>query len=129
MNTSIALAQIFAIYFSVIGLSLIINKRFFKAMLKDLVYSHIAMLIIATMTLILGSVLVTVHNLWTSDWRLLVTLTCYLVLISGIVRTLFPTWIRRVAAAWLQHDHAYILAGLSCIGFGALFGYFAYTAL
>lgn len=123
MAASIALAQIFALYFTVIGLSLIINRRFFRAMLKDLVHSHIAMLIIATVTLILGAVLVVVHNVWTSDWRVAVTLVCWLTFVAGVVRTLFPGFIQQMAARVLLRDWVLMTAGVSCVVVGAGFAW------
>lgn len=123
---SIALAKIFAIYFIVVGLSLLINRNFFKEVLKDLVHSHIAMLIIAILTLILGAILVVVHGGVTHGWQLSVTIMCWLTLAAGVARTLFPTFIQHMAADMLTKDAYFFIAGLGSILLGLFYGYIGF---
>lgn len=126
MDVSIALAKIFGIYFAVIGFSLMINHRFFKGVLQDLVQSNIAMLIIATITLIFGSILVVLHNVWVVDWRLSITLLCWLTFFAGVVRTLFPTFIQRMARKLFTTARHFHIAGTASIAIGLAFIYLGF---
>jgi hypothetical protein len=44
----------------------------------------------SAMELIIGIVLVLLHNIWMPDWRLLITIICWIVLLKSTVRVLFP---------------------------------------
>lgn len=118
MDVSIALAKIFGIYFVVIGCSLMINYRFFKGVLKDLVQSNIAMLIIATITLIFGTILIVMHNVWVYDWRVSITLLCWLTFVAGVIRSLFPTFIQRMARKLFTKSLHFHVAGLASVAVG-----------
>jgi len=127
MSVSTQLAQIFSIYFILIGLSMLINRSFFGGAIKEIASSNVAMLIIGTTTLMLGLVLVTLHNVWVIDWRLSVTLFCWLVLLSGTIRTLFPTFVQGMAGRLANRIETVLpIMTLVCITLGLLYGYFGF---
>lgn len=103
---------------------MMINHRFLKAVFKDLVQSNIAMLIIAITTLILGAILVVIHNIWVYDWRVSITLLSWLALFAGTVRTLFPTFIQRMASQLLTRRMYFNSAGTVAIIVGITMLYF-----
>lgn len=126
MSTTVALARIFALYLVIAGLSLLLNRRFFKAVLKDLTQSHIAMMLIGIMTLIMGCVLITLHNHWQNGWQCWVSTMCWLTFIAGVVRTLFPSFIMRLAPKILTHDRYFYYGGIISIIIGGIFGYYGF---
>jgi uncharacterized protein YjeT (DUF2065 family) len=127
MSVSTQLAQIFSIYFILIGLSMMINRSFFGAAIKEISSSSVAMLIIGTTTLMLGLVLVTLHNVWVSDWRISVTLFCWLVMLSGTIRTLFPTFVQGMAGRLSNRIETVLpIMTLVCITLGLMYGYFGF---
>ena len=46
--------------------------------------------------LILGALLVVSHSVWTPDWRLVITIMGWLVLLKGIGRIFFPSAVRNL---------------------------------
>ena len=46
--------------------------------------------------LILGVLLVVGHQVWTSDWRVIITILGWLVLLKGIFRVSFPGTVKRL---------------------------------
>ncbi|MDQ2993487.1 MAG: hypothetical protein M3R00_00855 [Pseudomonadota bacterium] len=121
---SIELARIFAIYFLVVGVSLMVNKEFFLAATKEIASSNIGMLIVATVTLMLGAILVNLHNIWVNDWRVAITILCWVVMFSGLVRMLFPTVVQRMAVR-LQGNFVPI-ASVVCLVLGVLYAYLGF---
>jgi len=97
MDGTIILAKIFGIYLVVSGLSLIINREWYYKAMHEVANNNGVMMLIGLVTLILGAIAVSFHNHWTEDWRVVITLLCWLVLIGGVVRTLFPTFIQGMA--------------------------------
>lgn len=124
MSITIELARIFSIYFIVIGISMLINKRFYFAAVKDIASSNIAMLIVGTLTLVLGVILVILHNIWLHDQSIAVTLLCWLVLISGIIRTMFPTLVQKMATKFQKN--IVVFGGVISLILGALYGYIGF---
>lgn len=118
-----ALAQIFALYFVVAGFSLLLNRRFFKAVMRDLTQSHIAMMLIGFMTLILGIILITIHNTWNTPWEIIVSVMCWMTFSAGVIRTLFPAYIMKVASKVVSHDQTFYFAGILCVIMSGIYGY------
>ncbi len=122
MSISIQLARIFCIYFIAFGVSMLINRSFFRAATKELSSNNIAMLIVGSTTLMVGVVLVSLHNIWVHDWRVFVTLICWMVLISGIVRTVFPTFVQNMARHFSFKPGYFQIASIVCLVIGIMFG-------
>lgn len=129
MSVSIQLARIFSIYFFLIGISMFINRSFFRAAIKELASNNVAMLIVATTTLMLGALLVNLHNVWVNDWRVTITLLCWLVMLGGAIRTLFPTFIQGMAGR-IFYKNGRFLGVVSTVSLilGILFGYLGFIA-
>ena len=124
MSLTIELARIFSIYFIVVGISILVNKSFYLTAVKDIASSNIAMLIIASITLILGVILVNLHNVWLDDRSVAITLFCWVVLFSGVIRTMFPTLVQKVAAKLPKNF--VLFSSVICLVLGALYGYIGF---
>lgn len=122
MSISLQLARVFCIYFITLGISMFINRSFFRAAMKELASNNIAMLIVGSTTLMVGIILVTLHNIWVHDWRVFITLLCWLVLFSGIVRTVFPTFVQNMARALSFKIGYFQIAAIVCLVLGIFFG-------
>jgi len=127
MDISIVLAKIIGIYFLVVGLSLLINKQFFKDMVKNLATDNTAMLIIAFITLILGSLLVIIHNIWVLDWRLIITIFSWMTFVAGIIRMLFPTRLMKLAGTF-SSGHYFSVVAIFSIVMGIILLYFGFCS-
>lgn len=63
-------------------------------------------MIISIMAISFGLLSIIVHNLWVTDWRLMITLLGWLVFIKGVVHFSFPQlalkWVEKVDFKWFQ---------------------------
>ncbi|MAG60088.1 hypothetical protein CMO96_04850 [Candidatus Woesebacteria bacterium] len=50
-----------------------------------------AMYLSGFLALIIGNLLVVSHNVWTADWRVIITIFGWLSLLKGVVRLFFPS--------------------------------------
>lgn len=90
METSLLLARVIGITLVLVSFGLLINKK--SADLLFRIYSNPGpVLITGIFELILGSVMVMIHNIWTPDYRGIITFIGWMLLIRGIGRTLFPS--------------------------------------
>jgi hypothetical protein len=92
MNISIVLAQILGITFTVLGLSMIFNKKWTALAIEEITKNQGIIWLAGFVTLMLGATIVVLNNIWTSGSALLVTILGWLTLIKGVTILLFPNF-------------------------------------
>jgi hypothetical protein len=96
METSLFLARVIGL-FSVISTTAILIRYKESRILEDEAARNPALIYFSGFAfLILGALLVVSHSVWTFDWRLVVTIIGWLVLLKGVGRIFFPTAVRRM---------------------------------
>lgn len=97
MSMSIFLAKLFGLYFIIAGLMALIRYKTLRQVLDGFVENRALMFITSILTTIMGLLLVLNHNLWQSDWRVVITVISWLALIKGLVGVFIPeTFIKLV---------------------------------
>lgn len=91
MNTSIFLAKLIGPFFLIVGASLLINQAQFRAMVDEFMRSPALVFLTGLMILPIGLAIVLSHNVWTADWRVLITILGWLSIVSGTLRLAAPT--------------------------------------
>jgi hypothetical protein len=66
-----------------------------------------------------GTVIVALHNVWSTDWRLLVTLLAWLTVVNGAIIMLFPSSMRLVYQRLLS-NRLLTFSGIYALLLGAL---------
>jgi hypothetical protein len=90
MNTANTLAVLMGSALVIVGIT-VFNKSYFNAVMTDLVNSKGLLWVTGLITFVMGTVIVALHNVWSADWRVLVTLLGWLTVIKGAVIILFPS--------------------------------------
>jgi positive regulator of sigma E activity len=75
-----------------------------------------------------GLAIVLTHNVWAANWRVLITLIGWLMLIRGAVRILAPETIMDYAKNVLRNKQIMPIAGGVTGVLGLVFCYFGYAA-
>lgn len=89
MNTSIFLAKVFGIYLIIISVILWIRKDSYRNLLLEFMNNPGIVLLVGIITLIIGTILIVVHNIWVFNWPVIITLFGWLTFLTGIFRILF----------------------------------------
>ena len=93
MDLSIFLAKLFGLYFLIISLLLLMIRQ--ERMLettKALVKQPELIFFMSIINLGVGLALIIGHNIWILDWRVIITLLGWLILIRGIINIYSPTF-------------------------------------
>lgn len=122
MNTSIILAQILGIYLLIMSIAMLVNKRYYQEAAIAMLQNSGVLFLTAIVTLVLGVLLVVFHNVWVSDWRVIITILAWLGLIKGIVRMFFPKQIVKWSNA-IQNDRVYFISLGICLVLGVYLAY------
>lgn len=90
MEVSLFLAKAWGVLLLIIGAGFLLDdKKDVKQFLRD-VSKKGSLRLSGMISLILGIVTVLLHNVWTNDWRAIVTLFGWIAAVKGVVRLFNP---------------------------------------
>ncbi len=101
MQTSRFLAKLIGPVLVVIGLAMIFNADVFRAMAGEFLKSPSLIYIAGLLALTAGLAIVNTHNVWSGDWRVVITVLGWLCLVGGIFRIGFPSGVQSLGASML----------------------------
>lgn len=126
MTTSILLAQILGLLYLVMGLSFLLNHKLWSKCLKDFSKNPGTVLLWGFVAIMMGLLMVSVHNLWVNDWRAVITVFGWAALLKGIFLLLFPLSAAELAGGFKSSKGYLIFAGIVCLGLAGFFLYYAF---
>ena len=102
----------------IVGIT-VFNKSYFNAVMTDLANNKGLLWVTGLITFIMGTVIVALHNVWSADWRVLVTLLGWLTVIKGAVIMLFPSSMMLFYRRFLS-NHLLTYSGIYALVLGGL---------
>jgi uncharacterized membrane protein len=64
----------------------------YSNLLKEFIGSRALIFISGVLALVAGVAIVNAHNLWVPDWRVIVTVLGWLLVVRGVINLVFPVW-------------------------------------
>lgn len=117
MAVSLYLAKVFGLYLTAIALGMFINRKHFHAAIEHMSQHVGLMFLSAVLTLIVGSFLVAMHNVWMGGWQIIITLICWAIFAKGVLRVIYPgcdkTW-----TTLLKNTNFYYMSAIVSLAFG-----------
>src|SRR6516225_10109 len=92
MATSVFLARLLGPLLLAVGAGILINPKAFRTMASEVVRSVTLVYLFGLFDFAAGLAIVLTHNVWVANWRVLITILGWLMLIRGAVRA---SWRRR----------------------------------
>ena len=89
MSTVTSLAEVLGAVFVLVGLSMF-NKKSFMSAMTDLANSKGLSWTVGLVTFVAGVITVSLYNVWSSNWEVVITIVGWLMIIKGLFITLFP---------------------------------------
>ncbi len=90
MEPAVFIARLVGPAFVVVGLGILLNGPFYTALLAEAVRSPTLIYFSGLISLIPGLAILNVHRTWTSDWRVIITILGWLLVIGGVIRIELP---------------------------------------
>ena len=94
MNTSRSLARLMGPILLVIGIGmacgLIMEGAGYSNVLKEFIANRALIFLTGILALLAGVAIINVHNVWVPDWRVIVTVLGWLLVLRGIMLLVFP---------------------------------------
>ncbi len=102
MEKSLILAEFWGWYLIVFFTIIMINTKRVKQM-YEYVKDEKLLFIISLIAIIIGLINIMMHNLWTSDWRIIITLFGWIALLKGIIFFSYPKLVnQKILSYWLK---------------------------
>ena len=128
MPTSIFLARLLGPLLLVPGIGLLLTPRMFRAMATELIGSVLLIYLFGLIDFTAGLAIVLTHNVWVANWRVLITLIGWLLLIRGAIRILAADRLKPFAAKLFRNKLLIPVSGGVMIILGLILCYFGYIA-
>jgi hypothetical protein len=125
MNIANTLAVVMGSTLVIVGIT-IFNKSYFNAVMTDLANSKGLLWVTGLITFVMGTVIVALHNVWSVDWRVIVTLLGWLTAIKGAVIVVFPSSMLLVYRRFLS-NHLLSYSGVYAVVLGGLLVFLGFT--
>ena len=126
MQPAVFIARLVGPAFVAVGLGILLNGPFYTSLLAEATRSPTLIYFSGLISLIPGLAILNVHRTWTSDWRVIITILGWLLVIGGVIRIVLPATTAALAAD--LHSKPAVLLFVSAIvivvgGFLTFFGY------
>jgi hypothetical protein len=126
LASSIYLAKLIGPVALAVGLALAFNAATFRAMANEFLTSHALIFVSGFLTLVAGVAILLAHNVWTADWRVIITLIGWLAIITGAIRLIAPERAAAFGRPMLQKPHTLQIGAAIWLIVGAALCYFGY---
>ena len=126
MDTSIFLAKVIGLVSVISTTAVLIHYKKSLALEEEAMKNPAATYLSGFAILILGVLLVVSHSVWTSDWRVVITIMGWLVLLKGVGRIFFPNAVMRLISKkrdnrkFIIGEVVVLLVGLYLLYYGFL---------
>ena len=127
MLLSIFLAKLLGIYMLIAAAEIVLRRREVEGVLKDLSHSKGLLAYTGSISLLLGLVIVLSHPVYDKDWRGLITLIGYVLILRGIIRSGFPTHYQKNFIPFFHHKFRAFFLILLVVGI--YLTYMGFTAI
>ena len=116
MGLSIFLAKLIGLYLLIIAADLFLRKREIEGAVKDFASSKGLLVFSGSRSLILGLAIVIAHPIYELNWRGLITLLGYLLILRGALRVAFPTVIQKKMVSFFHKGYPAVFFTLLIVG-------------
>ena len=90
MCISIFYAQVLGLWLFLVALAILVNNQRFRKTLTETLSDHGLMSFSGTINLAVGLLIVVSHNIWVTDWPVVITLVGWVLILQGVMRLFWP---------------------------------------
>ena len=126
MKTSRVVAKLLGGMLFVSGAGILLNTDGYRATADEFLNGLGLIYMTGIMALLAGLAIVNLHNVWTKDWRTLVTLIGWFAVGDGTLRVAAPQFIARFDAWYIAQPGFLIGSGFIVLALGAFLSFKGY---
>jgi len=108
------------------GLGMVIENDTMRELSREFLSNRGLIYLAGMLTLLAGLAIVNLHNLWTDDWRVIITVFGWLAIVGGLFRILLPGQVQALGTGMTENIALMIIGGLALIVLGGVLVYHGY---
>jgi len=127
MLASRYLAKLIGPLLLAIGAGMLLNGGIYGAMAEQYLSNYAMIYLSGLMALTVGIAVVLAHNIWTPNWRVIITLFGWLLVIGGAIRIVYPQFLERLGGGSILYlAAARPVGGVVVLALGLVLSNFGY---
>jgi hypothetical protein len=127
MNLSKLIAKIASVIYLSASIGALFNADYYHKLADDLFRNAGLIYMTGFITIIIGFLIVSFHNIWTKDWTVLITVLGWLALAKGICLIAFPEFVHTLSERMFT-DFGFKIFPYTALCLGLLFAYFGFVS-
>lgn len=120
------LAKLMGPVFLAIGVGMLLNAPLYRAMGEQFLQSYALIYLSGLLALPTGIAIVLAHNVWTPDWRVIITVFGWLAVLGGVTRIVFPQAVQAIGSTLMHSAGVPMVAGIVVLALGGVLVFFGY---
>jgi hypothetical protein len=110
-----------------IGIASLLNLGWFPAMAEEIARESALIFLSGILLFVAGVAIVRIHNIWSGDWRVVVTLLGWLAIFGGLARMFFPARLASIAGQFGDMRALIVGSAVVLLLVGAFLSFKAYA--
>ncbi|MCG8432344.1 MAG: hypothetical protein MJA29_14395 [Candidatus Omnitrophica bacterium] len=127
MEAAVVVARIFGLCYLMVGAGFLLNRGLFREVMEDFARGTAAVFYSGVLALVVGTLILSYHNLWAAHWSVIITVIGWGGVIKGIWLIVFPRSVPGFIRAYVRNETLLRIHSMFILVFGAVltcFGYF-----
>ena len=127
MQPSIIIARLLGPLLATVGIGMLTNTETYRIIGQQFLSTYAIIYLSGIIILSFGLTILNVHNVWTRDWRSLITLIGWIFTTAGVWRIIAPQFVPFVGGAILANHGFFTGAGVVLLALGGFITYKGYV--
>jgi uncharacterized membrane protein len=123
---SLFLARLIGPIFVVVAIGVLTNDAVFRAIAEESLRSHALIYLTGLFAITTGVAILLNHNVWSGDWRVLITLFGWIAAIGGAQRIIWPQGTEAAIRWFVVHPTSLVVAGIIWLIIGGALCFYGY---
>lgn len=128
MELSQLLARVIGPYLCIAGLGLLISRQSYLALIDEVPHNKAMSIGFGAISLLTGLLLLQFHNIWSADWRIMITMFGWIATIKGAAALIYPDAIAGLSQTYRENRRLLVLNTVITLLFGVLLCFKGYLA-
>jgi uncharacterized membrane protein len=126
MQPAVLIARLIGPLFAVLGIGMLANQTLYAEMIPEAVRIPTLIYLSGLLALAAGLAMLNFHRAWTADWRVIITVLGWMMVIAGVIRIVLPRLTASLATTIYSGPAAIAIGGAVVLVLGGFLSFKGY---
>jgi uncharacterized membrane protein len=126
MQPAVLIARLIGPLFAVLGVGMLANQTLYAEMIPEAVRIPTLIYLSGLLALAAGLAMLNFHRAWTADWRVIITVLGWMIVIAGVIRIVLPRLTASLATTIYSGPVAIAIGGAVVLVLGGFLSFKGY---